>query len=79
MSALRLVKLDPTAASRVKHLRSRAQLTQEALGALLGVAASTVSSWECRHSNPSRLARIRLSEYEQGKIKQPVKISWVWR
>ena len=78
MSA-RLRVVAPSAASRIRLLRLRGPLKQRELAAFLGVSATTISAWECERSSPSRLARIRLAEYEAGRIRKPVEIVWTWR
>jgi putative transcriptional regulator len=50
----------------VRELRSRLGLTQEKLGALLGVSFATVNRWENRRTSPSPLARDRLREEASG-------------
>lgn len=72
------VSLYSKAATRVKYVRLRHKLTQPELAALLGVCVNTVNNWERDRKLPSRLARIRLAEYEQGKLRKPVKIVWTW-
>ena len=55
----------------IRELRARLELTQEQFAAKVGVTFSTVNRWESGRSNPSPLARRRISELieyaEKGK------------
>ncbi len=46
----------------IRELRAKLGLTQEQFAAKVGVTFSTVNRWESGRSNPSPLARRRISE-----------------
>jgi putative transcriptional regulator len=51
-----MYKLTPDFGARVKELRERLHLTQEAMAETLGVSFATVNRWENGWTKPSRLA-----------------------
>lgn len=51
-----------TMQNRIKELRKRLNLTQEELGAALGVSASAVGGWEYGTRNVSETARLLICE-----------------
>jgi len=78
MSA-KVVRLHHSASDRVSFVRARAHMTQREFASFIGVSASTVSAWERGRSHPSRLARLRLADYEHGLLTRPTVITWVWK
>ena len=48
---------------RIKDLREAKGLTQEALGALLGVNQSTIASWESGKKSPTLPNLVRMADY----------------
>lgn len=57
-------------AVRVKQLRERLDLTQEALAESLGVSFATVNRWENGRTEPSKLAQRQIDQLcEKHKIK----------
>jgi len=57
-------------AARVKQLRERLELTQEALAESLGVSFATVNRWENGRTEPSKLAQ---RQFDQFCLKHKIK------
>ena len=65
-----MTKSHDSFAVRVKQLRERLDLTQEALAESLGVSFATVNRWENGRTEPSKLAQRQIDQLcEKHKIK----------
>lgn len=63
-------------AFKLKEVRRKSKLTQEALAHKLGVSFTSVNRWESGHTKPSKLARHQLEllflEYDSKKSKHGI-------